>query len=77
MKMDISSKETHERVHFYRFSQKELEKLALEKVASELGLKLESFFISSESTIVPQDNGINPRTYECRIRIVETLDCKE
>ncbi|MBJ9954420.1 hypothetical protein I5735_15420 [Acinetobacter baumannii] len=77
MKMKISSKETHERVYSYRFSQKELEQIALEKVASELGLNLESIDIQTESRVISQSNGINPTTYECSIRIVETLDYKD
>lgn len=77
MKMNISSKETHQRVHFYRFSQKELERLALEKIAVELGLDLESKAIQPEARVLSQSNGINPTTYECEIRIVEVLDCKE
>ncbi|WP_314337901.1 hypothetical protein [Acinetobacter guillouiae] len=77
MKMNISSKETHERVHSYRFSQKELEQIALEKIASELGLNLQSKDIQSESRVVSQSNGLNPTTYECCIRVVERLDCKE
>ncbi|MEC6125255.1 hypothetical protein [Acinetobacter ursingii] len=77
MKMNISSKETHQRVHFYRFSQKELERLALERIATELGLDLQSKAIQPEARVLTQNNGINPRTYECEIRIVEVLDCKE
>jgi len=77
MKMNISSKETHQRVHFYRFSQKELERLALERIATELGLDLQSKAIQPEARVLTQNNGINPTTYECEIRIVEVLDCKE
>lgn len=77
MKMNISSKETHERVHFYQFSQEELEKLALEKVVNELGLDLQSLLIKPEAKVISKDNGINPKNYECRIRIVEILDCKD
>ncbi|MCG7219474.1 hypothetical protein [Acinetobacter sp. AG3] len=77
MKMNISSKETHQRVHFYRFSQKELERLALERIATELGLDLQSKAIQPEARVLTQNNGINPTTYECEIRIVEVLDCKD
>lgn len=77
MKMNISSKETHQRVHFYRFSQKELERLALERIAIELGLDLQSKAILPEARVLTQNNGINPTTYECEIRIVEVLDCKD
>ncbi len=77
MKMNISSKETHQRVHFYRFSQKELERLALERIATELGLDLQSKAIQPEARVLTQNNGINPTTYACEIRIVEVLDCKE
>lgn len=77
MKMNISSKETHQRVHFYRFSQKEIERLALERIATELGLDLQSKAIQPEARVLTQNNGINPTTYECEIRIVEVLDCKE
>lgn len=77
MKMNISSKETHQRVHSYRFSQKELEQLALERIATELGLDLKSKAIQLEARILTQNNGINPSTHECEIRIVEVLDCKE
>ncbi|MFP6819306.1 MAG: hypothetical protein VCA15_08545 [Acinetobacter sp.] len=75
--MNISSKETHQRVHFYRFSQKELERLALERIATELGLDLQSKAIQPEARVLTQNNGINPTTYECEIRIVEVLDCKD
>ena len=44
MKMNISSKETHQRVHFYRFSQKELERLALEKIAVELNFSIAQIY---------------------------------
>lgn len=77
MKMNISSKETHQRVHFYRFSQKEIERLALERIATELGLDLQSKAIQPEARVLTQNNGINPTTYECEIRIVEVLDCKD
>ena len=77
MKMNISSKETHQRVHFYRYSQKELERLALERIATELGLDLQSKAIQPEARVLTQNNGINPTTYECEIRIVEVLDCKD
>ena len=77
MKMNISSKEIHQRVHFYRFSQKELERLALEKIAVELGFDLQSQAIQPEARVLTQNNGINPTTYECEIRIVEVLDCKD
>ncbi|ENU57145.1 hypothetical protein L291_1742 [Acinetobacter guillouiae MSP4-18] len=77
MKMNISSKETHQRVHFYRFSQKELERLALERIATELGLDLQSKAIQPEARVLTQNNGINPTMYECEIRIVEVLDCKD
>lgn len=77
MKMNISSKETHQRVHFYRFSQEEIERLALERIATELGLDLQSKAIQPEARVLTQNNGINPTTYECEIRIVEVLDCKE
>ncbi|WP_227543986.1 hypothetical protein [Acinetobacter bereziniae] len=75
--MNISSKETHQRVHFYRFSQKELERLALERIATELGLDLQSKAIQPEARVLTQNNGINPTMYECEIRIVEVLDCKD
>ncbi|TEU24694.1 hypothetical protein [Alkanindiges illinoisensis] len=77
MKMSISSVETHQRVHSYRFDQRELEQLALEKVAKELGFNLPQGNLKTESRIISNSSGINPTTYECRIQIVENLDCKE
>lgn len=77
MKMNISSNETHKRVHNYIFSQAELQRLALEKVASELGLDLTKVEISTESTLRSQTNGINPTTYSCHVSITENLDCKD
>jgi len=77
MKMKISSIETHKRTHTYRFEQRELERLALEKVATELGLDLTHSCLKAESRIVPNSQGINPTLYECEIRIEESLDCKE
>ncbi|MBF9261020.1 hypothetical protein I0P11_07685 [Acinetobacter baumannii] len=75
--MNISSVESHKRTHWYRFSQKELERLALEKIAQELGLDLAQTHLSSESRIISNSGGINPTTYECEIKIVESLDCKD
>lgn len=77
MKMNISSNETHQRVHRYTFSQEELQRLALAKIASELGLDLDAVQISSESNLRSQSNGINPTTYSCHVTITESLDCKE
>lgn len=77
MKMNISSIEKHQRSHSYTFEQKELERLALSKVAKELGLDLEQNNLEVESRIISNSNGINPTTYSCRILITETLDCKE
>jgi len=77
MKMNISSVETHCRTHTYKFEQRELEQLALEKVAKELGLNLNQGCLKAESRIVPNSQGINPTLYECQIRILENLDCKE
>lgn len=77
MKMNISSKETHNRVHHYIFSEDELQRLALEKIASELGLDLAAVEISSESNFRSQSNGINPTTYSCHVSITERLDCKD
>lgn len=75
--MNISSFETHERLHRYRFTQKELERLALEKIAQELGLDLTKSNLKSEARILRQSQGINVDTYECEIKIVESLDCKD
>lgn len=77
MKINISSIEKHQRSHSYTFEQKELERLALSKVAKELGLDLEQNNLEVESRIISNSNGINPTTYSCRILITETLDCKE
>lgn len=77
MKMNISSIEKHQRSHSYTFEQKELERLALSKVAKELGLDLQQNNLQVESRIISNSNGINPTTYSCRILITETLDCKE
>lgn len=77
MKMNISSNETHQRVHRYIFSQDELQRLALAKIASELGLDLDAAQISSESNFRSQSNGINPTTYSCHVTITESLDCKD
>ena len=77
MKMNISSIEKHQRSHSYTFEQKELERLALSKVAKELGLDLQQNNLQVESRIISNSNGINPTRYSCRILITETLDCKE
>lgn len=77
MKMNISSTETHKRQHRYRYQQKELECLAVEKVAEELGLDLSNNSLKVESRIIPNSNGINPTTYECEVSITEILDCKD
>ena len=77
MKMKISSIEQHKRTHSYNFEQRELEQLALEKVAHELGLDLKQSNLKAESKVISESNGINPTTYACRIQIIETLDCKD
>ena len=48
-----------------------------ESIATELGLDLQSQAIQPEARVLTQNNGINPTTYECEIRIVEVLDCKD
>ena len=75
--MNISSFESHERLHRYRFTQKELERLALEKIAQELGLDLTQSNLKSETRLFRQSHGIDVNTYECEIKIVESLDCKD
>lgn len=77
MKMNISSVEKHQRNHIYRYRQKELERLALEKVAEELGLDLSKNNLKVDSRIIPNSSGINPTTYECEVSIIEDLDCKD
>lgn len=78
MKMKISSIESHKRTHSYQFSQKELEQLALNKIATELGLDLKSVMVEAQSNVISVSHGINnPSSYECRIQIVEKLDCKD
>ena len=77
MKMNISSVESHKRTHWYRFSQKELERLALEKIAQELGLDLTQSNLKSETRLFRQSQGIDVNTYECEIKIIESLDCKD
>lgn len=42
--MKILSVEVHQRTHRYRFEQEDLERLATEKVAAELGLDLSKKF---------------------------------
>lgn len=74
MKMNIYSKETHKRVHQYTFTQEELQRLALEKVANELDLDLSKVEISTESNLRSQSNGINPTTFCCHVSITEKLD---
>ncbi len=75
--MKISSVEKHQRNHFYRFEQKNLERLALERVAAELGLDLSKKNLVVESRIMTKSNGLNPTTYECEVSIIENLDCKD
>lgn len=75
--MKIISAEKHHRIHLYRFEQKELERLALEKVAKALDLDLAKSNLTLESRLIPKTNGLNPTTYECEVRIVEDLDCKD
>lgn len=77
MKMNISSIETHEREHRYRYEQKDLEQLAVEKVAQELGLDLSDKTLKVKSRIISNSHGINPTTYECEVLITEVLDCKD
>ena len=77
MKMNIASTETHKRQHRYRYKQKELERLAVEKVAEELGLDLSNNSLQVESRIISNSNSINPTTYECEVSITEILDCKD
>ena len=77
MKMNISSTETHQRQHRYRYQQKELERLTVEKVAEDLGLDLSNKSLKVESRIISNSNSINPTTYECEVSITEILDCKD
>ncbi|WP_151819246.1 hypothetical protein [Acinetobacter seifertii] len=75
--MKITSAEKHHRIHLYRFEQKELERLALEKVAKALDLDLAKLNLTLESRLIPKTNGLNPTTYECEVKIVEDLGCKD
>ncbi|WP_336933312.1 hypothetical protein [Acinetobacter bereziniae] len=75
--MKIHTVEKHQRCHLYRFEQKDLERLALETVATELGLDLSKKNLVVESRIITQSNGLNPTTYECEVSIIENLDCKD
>lgn len=75
--MKILSVEVHQRTHRYRYKQKELESLAVEKVAEELGLDLSNNSLKVESRIISNSNGINPTTYECEVSITEILDRKD
>ncbi|WP_180644449.1 hypothetical protein [Acinetobacter bereziniae] len=75
--MKIHSVEKHQRIHLYRFEQKDLERLALEKVAAQLGLDLSKKNLVVESRIITRSNGINPTIYECEVSIIENLDCKD
>lgn len=75
--MKIHTVEKHQRRHLYRFEQKDLERLALETVATELGLDLFKKNLVVESRIISQSNGLNPTTYECEVSIIENLDCKD
>lgn len=77
MKMNISSIEKHQRSHSYNFGQKELEQLALATVAKELGLDLTQNNLKVEVSLSSHSDGINPRTYSCKVVITENLDCKE
>ncbi len=75
--MKISSVEVHHRTHHYRFEQKDLERLATEKVAAELELDLSKKNLKVNSRIVVNSGGINPTTYDCEVSITEDLDCKD
>lgn len=75
--MKIHSVEKHQRIHLYRFEQKDLERLALEKVAAQLGLYLSKKNLVVESRIITKSNGLNPTIYECEFSIIENLDCKD
>ncbi|WP_151710691.1 hypothetical protein [Acinetobacter brisouii] len=77
MKMNISSVEKHQRQHIYCYQQEELKRLAIERVAQELGIDLTAKNLKIESRLLTRSNGINPTTYECEVSITEILDCKD
>lgn len=77
MKMNISSIEKHTRQHVYRYQEEELKRLAIEKVAQELGIDLTAKNLKVESKLLTRSNGINPTTYECEVAITEILDFKD
>ena len=75
--MKTLSVEVHQRIHRYRFEQEDLERLATEKVAAELGLDLSKKNLKVNSRIVVNSGGINPTTYGCEVSIIEDLDCED